>query len=212
MLLVTAALAPSFAAPAAETGEPIRLLALGDSLVAGYGLAMENAFPQQLERALAERGYTVEVINAGVSGDTTAGGLARLDWVLADDPDMVLVSLGANDGLRGIDPAVSRRNLAAILETLQARGLPTLLAGMYAPPNLGREYGEAFNSMYPELAGRYDVPLFPFFLEDVATRPAFNQPDGIHPNAAGVEIIVDNIAPYIVDLIESAGLAEPSQG
>lgn len=195
---------------ASADGDPIRLLALGDSLTAGYGLAEDKAFPAQLERALADLGYDVEVLNAGVSGDTTAGGLARLDWALADDPDLVMVELGANDGLRGIDPASTRENLSAILEVLTAQDYPTLLAGMYAPPNLGREYGDAFNAIYPDLAQAYGVPLYPFFLEGVATDPALNQDDGIHPNADGVRVIVERIAPDIVELIEGSGVAAAS--
>jgi acyl-CoA thioesterase-1 len=191
-------------------GDPIRLMALGDSLTAGYGLADGEAFPARLQQELAGRGYAVTVLNAGVSGDTTAGGLARLDWALADEPDLALVELGANDGLRGIDPAATRENLAGILERLTAEGVPTLLAGMYAPPNLGREYGEAFNAIYPDLAEAYGVPLYPFFLEGVATDPALNQDDGIHPNADGVTAIVERIAPYVVDLIETSGVAAGS--
>ena len=187
--------------------EPIRLLAIGDSLTAGYGLPTDESFPVQLETALRDRGYDITVINAGVSGDTTAGGLARLDWALSDAPDLVLVELGANDGLRGLDPNDTRRNLAAILEALSERGMPTLLAGMYAPPNLGREYGEVFNALYPELAQAYSVPLYPFFLEGVAADTSLNQADGLHPNGAGVMVIVENILPSVIALIESAGLA-----
>jgi acyl-CoA thioesterase-1 len=208
---LAAALALSLPA-AADAADPIRILALGDSLTAGYGLPPEDAFTAQLERALQDRGYDVEVLDAGVSGDTTAGGLARLDWALADDPDMVLVELGANDALRGIDPAEARRNLAAILERLNAEGLPTLLAGMYAPRNYGADYAEAFDAIYPALAEEYDVHLYPFFLEGVATDPDLNQADRIHPNAAGVEVIVDNITPYVVEVIEDAGLAAGSSG
>jgi len=197
---------------AADAADPIRILALGDSLTAGYGLAPEDAFTAQLERALQDRGYDVEVLDAGVSGDTTAGGRARLDWALADDPDMVLVELGANDALRGIDPAEARRNLAAILERLNAEGLPTLLAGMYAPRNYGADYAEAFDAIYPDLAEAYDVHLYPFFLEGAATDPDLNQADGIHPNAAGVEVIVENIVPHVVEVIEEAGLAAGSSG
>ena len=187
--------------------EPIRLLAIGDSLTAGYGLSTDESFPVQLETALRDRGYDITVINAGVSGDTTAGGLARLDWALSDAPDLVLVELGANDGLRGLDPNDTRRNLAAILEALSERGMPTLLAGMYAPPNLGREYGEVFNALYPDLAETYSVPLYPFFLEGVAANTSLNQADGLHPNGAGVMVIVENILPAVITLIESAGLA-----
>jgi len=207
VLLVALPAAAQEGLVASADGDPIRLMALGDSLTAGYGLADAEAFPARLQQALAERGYDVTVLNAGVSGDTTAGGLARLDWALADDPDLALVELGANDGLRGIDPAATRENLAGILEQLVARGVPTLLTGMYAPPNLGREYGEAFDAIYPDLAQTYGVPLYPFFLEGVATDPALNQDDGIHPNAEGVDVIVERIAPYVVDLIEASGVA-----
>lgn len=202
-----AALALTLTALPAAASEPIRLLAIGDSLTAGYGLPADVSFPVQLEAALRARGYPVAVINAGVSGDTTAGGLARLDWALADEPDLVLVELGANDGLRGLDPNETRRNLAAMLERLTERGLPTLLAGMYAPPNLGREYGAVFNALYPELAATYDVPLYPFFLDGVAAEAALNQDDGIHPNAEGVAVIVERIVPMVIALIESADLA-----
>ena len=189
------------------SAESIRLLALGDSLVAGYGLPAAESFPAQLETALRAQGYEVSVINAGVSGDTTAGGLARLDWALADKPDLVLVELGANDGLRGLDPNDTRRNLDEMLKRLTDRGMPTLLAGMYAPPNLGREYGAVFNGLYPDLAEKYQVALYPFFLEGVATIESLNQSDGIHPNSAGVAVIVENMLPSVIALIESAGLA-----
>lgn len=186
----------------AAGAEPLRILALGDSLTAGYGLPAADSFPARLEQALRAQGLAVTVLNAGVSGDTTSGGLARLDWALADRPDAVIVALGANDGLRAVDPALTRANLAAILEKLQARKLPVLLAGMYAPPNLGREYGTAFNAIYPELARQYDALLYPFFLEGVATDPALNQGDGIHPNAEGVAVLVERIAPYVRRLLE----------
>ena len=198
--------APSNAADSA------RILALGDSLTAGYGLVESEGFTEQLERALRDHGYQVEVVNGGVSGDTTRGGLSRLDWALADDPDLVLVELGANDGLRGIDPADTRANLEAILRELSERGIPTLLAGMYAPPNLGPEYGEAFDSIYPELAREFDVPLYPFFLEGVAAVPSLNQADGIHPNAEGVATIVSGIMPHVIDALESAGLTSGQEG
>ena len=193
---------------AAGAADPVRLVALGDSLVAGFGLLPEDGFVPQLEAALRDRGYRVDVIDAGVSGDTTAGGLARLDWVLAENPDMMLVELGANDGLRGIDPDVARANLAAILDRLTEEGLPTLLAGMYAPPNFGPAYVASFNRIYPELAETYGVPLYPFFLDGVATDPALNQGDGIHPNAAGVREIVRRILPAVIDVLEESGLAE----
>ncbi|HSK41202.1 MAG TPA: arylesterase [Arenibaculum sp.] len=200
--LAAAALVP-LAAPSTAHADPVRLLALGDSLTAGYGLAPEDSFPAQLQSALRTAGYDVEVINAGVSGDTTAGGLARLDWSLVDDPDLVLVALGANDGLRGIDPATTRANLDAILERLTGRGLPVLVAGMYAPPNLGRAYGEAFNAIFPDLAEKYGAALYPFFLEGIAMVPDLNQDDGIHPNARGVAVMVDGILPHVEPLVEA---------
>lgn len=199
------------AAPTAAHADALRLLALGDSLTAGYGLADAETFTVQLEAALLAQGYDIQVINGGVSGDTSAGGLARLDWALADQPDLALVELGANDGLRGIDPAETRDNLAQILERLQSEGIPTLLAGMMAPPNLGQEYGATFNAIYPELAEQHDVPLYPFFLDGVATDPALNQDDGIHPNARGVAVIVEQLVPHIVKLIEDAGLQQAAE-
>lgn len=217
VLLAVAAVLPAPSAARAESPEsaartaPIRLLALGDSLVAGFGLPERDGFTAQLQQALRARGLRVEVVNGGVSGDTTAGGLARLDWALADRPDLVLVELGANDALRGTDPAATRANLDAILKTLTQRGIPTLLAGMYAPRNLGRAYGDAFNSIYPDLAVQYGVPLYPFFLEGVALQPALNQEDGLHPNASGVARIVEAITPHVIELIERAGLAARSQ-
>ncbi|GAB4394047.1 MAG: arylesterase [Kiloniellaceae bacterium] len=193
-------------APAAA--EPVRLMAYGDSLTHGYGLPAGETFPEQLEAALQAEGLAVTVINAGNSGDTTAGGLARLDWALADDPQAVILELGANDGLRGLDPQATYDNLDAIMAKLTEEGLPVLLAGMLAPPNLGREYGEAFNTVYPRLAKKYDAPFYPFFLEGVAMEPALNQPDGIHPNAAGVAEIVKRITPHVVRLLEARDLAQ----
>jgi acyl-CoA thioesterase-1 len=205
MLAVLATGAPASA-------ETIRLLAFGDSLTHGYGLPAGETFPEQLEAALQARGLDVTVINAGNSGDTTAGGLARLDWALADDPDAVLLELGANDGLRGLDPAATYENLDAIMAKLKAEGLPVLVAGMLAPPNLGREYGEAFNRVYPRLAEKYDAPFYPFFLDGVAMEPALNQADGIHPNAEGVAEIVARITPHVVRLLEAKSLAGSSAG
>lgn len=189
------------AARAADAGT-IRILAFGDSLVAGYGLPRGAGLPGQLQKALRAKGWPVTVINAGVSGDTTAGGLARLAWSLADKPDIVIVALGANDMLRGVDPADSRANLDEMLQTLKRRGLPVLLAGMYAQRNLGPEYREAFEAIYPQLAEKHDVALMPFLLEDVAMQPALNQADGIHPNAAGVDVIVGNMLPFLTPLLE----------
>lgn len=205
MLLLTIAMAlgSPVAGPHAAAG-PVRILAFGDSLTAGYGLDMADSFPTQLERALRERGHEVEVINAGVSGDTTSGGLARLDWALAEQPDAVILALGANDGLRAIDPAVTRENLDRLLEQLNERGLPVLLAGMLAPPNLGRDYGERFNAIYPELAEQHDALLYPFFLEGVAAEADLNQGDGIHPNPRGVAVMVERMLPLVELLIARA--------
>lgn len=158
----------------------------------------------QLEAALRAKGLKATVINAGVSGDTTAGGKARLGWSLADKPHVAIVALGANDGLRGLDPAGTRANLDAILKQLNAKGIPVLLAGMYAPPNLGPGYGKDFNAIFPDLAKKYDTVYYPFFLDGVAVQPKLNQRDGIHPNADGVAVIVKRIAPYVERLIARA--------
>lgn len=188
--------------PGRVEAEPVTITALGDSLTAGFGLAEEHAFPARLQAALAAVGITARVINAGVSGDTTAGGLARLDWMLADAPDLVIVELGANDGLRGLDPAKTFGNLDAILARLRADNIEAVLTGMFAPPNLGAEYGDAFKNIFPRLAKDHGVVFYPFFLEGVAARPALNQSDGIHPNAAGVDVIVARIIPYVVTALE----------
>jgi len=189
---------------AARAGDRLVVLALGDSLTAGYGLSEGDAFPARLEAALRARGHRVAIVNAGVSGDTTAGGLARLDWALAARPDAAIVALGANDGLRGIDPGASEANLDAILARLAREGLPVLLAGMLAPPNLGREYADAFAALYPRLATKHGVALYPFLLDGVAAEAALNQADGIHPNRQGVAVMVDRILPYVERLIETA--------
>ncbi len=199
VLLAIAALPFVGAAHAADT---FRILALGDSLTAGLGLPREDAFPEKLEMALRAQGIKVEVVNAGVSGDTTAGGLARLDWALADKPQAAIVALGANDGLRALDPERSRANLDAILTKLKAAGVPVLLAGMKAPPNLGPEYGAAFDRVFPELAEKHRVLFYPFLLDGVAARDDLNQGDKIHPNAKGVDVIVENILPLVKRLVE----------
>jgi len=173
--------------------DPIFIVALGDSLTAGYGLAQEDGFVAQLQAKLDTTNVDVVVIDAGVSGDTTAGGLARLDWALAEGADGVIVELGANDALRGIDPATSEANLDAIIDELVDRDIEVLLVGMLAPRNLGNEYAAAFDSMYWDLARKHDVMFYPFFLEGVATDPALNQEDGIHPNKEGVAVIVDSM-------------------
>jgi len=189
--------------------ERVNLLALGDSLVQGYGLPRGESFPEQLEAALREAGHDVAVTNAGSSGDTSETGAARLDWVLRPETDAVIVVLGANDALRGIDPAVTRQNLESILSRLHDRGIPTLLAGMKAPRNLGRDYVRAFDGLYPALAKSYDVVFYPFFLAGVAQKPELNQDDGIHPNARGVARIVSGILPKVETLIARARAADP---
>lgn len=199
--LTSFALALGLTAGAAQAAEPLRLMAFGDSLVHGYGLDPEDVFPQQLEAALRDQGHDVEVINAGNSGDTTAAGLARIDWALADDPDAILVVLGANDGLRGLDPSETRRNLSGLLERLEEEDLPTLFTGMLAPRNLGSDYAAEFDALFPELAEAHDVVFYPFFLEGVVAEPTLNQGDGIHPNAEGVAEIVARILPSVEELL-----------
>ena len=180
----------------------IRLMMLGDSITAGYGLARGDALPARLEAALRARGRAVRVIDAGVSGDTTAGGRARLDWALADNPHAVIVALGGNDGLRALEPRSSRANLAAILDALAAKRLPTMLTGMLAPPNLGAEYGREFAASFSDLAReRPGVVFYPFLLDGVAGDLSLNQPDGIHPNVAGVEELVRRMLPYVESLL-----------
>jgi acyl-CoA thioesterase I len=185
----------------AQRVEMVRIAAFGNSLTAGYGLADAESFPQVLERFLRKRDLPVEVLNFGVSGDTTSGGLARLEWSLADNPDMVILELGANDVLRGIAPARVRANLEAMLRILASRDIPVLLAGMLAPRNLGREYAHDFDAIYPDLAKAYEVELYPFFLDGVAGDPALNLGDGIHPNAAGVAEIVQRIGPMVEEMV-----------
>jgi len=185
------------------TKSAIRILAFGDSLTAGYGLNdISRGFTARLEQKLKEAGYDVKLLNAGISGDTTAGGRSRLDWSLSENPDAVIVELGGNDGLRAIDPEVTYDNLNDILRRLKERDMPVLLAGMLAPPNLGREYGDRFASVYQRLAAEYDVLFYPFFLDGVAGDPSLNQEDRIHPNEKGVDIIVDRIKPLTEKLIK----------
>ena len=189
-------------APAQESR---RLVVLGDSLAAGYGLPSDHAFPARLQTALIAAGHAIEVINAGVSGDTTAGGLARLDWALGNPaPGFAIVELGANDALRGLDPAHAYDNLDRIITRLKSRRIKLLLAGMKAPRNLGRDYASAFDAIYPRLAAKHGVPLYDFFLDGVAADPGLNQRDGIHPNARGVEVIVERILPYVTRLLAGA--------
>ncbi len=181
--------------------DPITIVALGDSLIAGPGLDLLQAFPARLEAALKARGHDVRVINAGVSGDTSAAGLARLDWSVGPEAQAVIVEFGANDALRGFDPAVTEQVLDTIVARLQERKLPVLLAGMLSPRNLGRDYGEAFARIYPAIAERRGVLLYPFFLDGVAADPRLNLSDGMHPNPAGVDVIVERILPSVEALI-----------
>jgi acyl-CoA thioesterase-1 len=184
----------------AQTAAP-KILALGDSLTAGYGLAPDQTFPARLEAKLKADGVPVRIVNAGVSGDTTAGGRARLGWALAEKPDYAIVSLGANDALRGLDPAMARANLDAILAELGAKKVPVLLLGMLAPPNFGKDYADAFNGIYAALAEKHGARLYPFFLDGVAMQRDLNQADGIHPNARGVDVLVEKIAPAVKKLL-----------
>jgi acyl-CoA thioesterase-1 len=181
----------------ATAAKPIKMVVLGDSLSAGLGLAGTAAFPTRLQKALDSKGIKIDMINAGVSGDTTSGGRDRLDWSVPEGTDAVILELGANDALRGTDPKVTRAALSDILTRLKARKIAVLLCGMLAPPNYGDDYAARFNAIYPELAKSFDVPLYPFFLEGVAADAKLNQPDGIHPTAEGVDLIVKNILPTV---------------
>ena len=189
------------AAPA--RAKPIRLVAFGDSLMAGYQLPDAAGFAPRLQAALQAQGHDVTVVDAGVSGDTSADGLARLDWTLGGGADAVILELGANDMLRGLDPKIPADNLAKMLASLQAKRIPVLLAGMRAAPSLGQPYERDFNAIYPMLATRYDVPLYPFFLQGILGDSAQHLPDGLHPNAKGVDTIVANIVPAVDALLAS---------
>ena len=180
----------------------IRVLALGDSLTAGYNLPQDAAFPVRLEKALRATGRPVEIINAGVSGDTSADGKARMEWLMRDRYDAAIVELGANDGMRGVDPERTYGNLNAILAHLESQGIPVLLAGMLAPPNYGAEYGAAFKDVYRRLVQKHDVVFYEFFLDGVAADPLMNQGDGIHPTSDGVDVIVKRILPYTETLLD----------
>jgi acyl-CoA thioesterase-1 len=183
--------------PDVKNVKPIKLAVLGDSLTAGYGLPASAAFPVRLQKELRDKGIAVDIINAGVSGDTATGGRDRLDWSIPDGTEAVIVELGANDALRGVDPATTRAALEEILKRLKARNIAVMLCGMYAPPNLGADYGAKFNGIYPELAKSYGVPLYPFFLDGVAGDGKLTQPDGMHPTAAGVDVVVQRILPTV---------------
>jgi acyl-CoA thioesterase-1 len=197
MVVTTAAVAQT-----PSTG-PVKLVVLGDSLSAGLGLPAADAFPAQLEKALKDKGLNVAIDNAGVSGDTTSGGLDRLDWSVPEGTQGVILELGANDALRGTDPKVTRVALDAIVTRLKARHVAVLVCGMLAPPNYGADYAAQFNAIYPELAKKYDVPLYPFFLDGVAADVKLNQADGMHPTAAGVAVIVQKILPMVESFVRS---------
>lgn len=204
LLVLLLGVSPLHAQTANAQSAPIKIAVLGDSLAAGYGIRPEQAFPVRLEAALKKQGRNVTVLNQGVSGDTTAGGLDRLDWMLADKPDIVLVELGGNDALRGIDPATTEKNLAAIVEKLQAAHVTVWLAGMMAPRNLGSDYVKAFDGLYKRIADKYKVPLYPFILDGVAQDPTLNQADGLHPNPKGAEIVADRLLPFVTKNLDDA--------
>lgn len=201
--VICAALALVFVAAVTPARAELRLLALGDSLTAGYNLPPDASFPAQLEKALRAKGHTVKVINAGVSGDTTSGALTRLDWALADRPSHALVALGANDMLRGLSPEAAQQNIERIVARLQQAGVKVMLAGMRAAPNLGPEYGRRFDGIYPAVAAARQVPLYPFFLDGVAAERRLNLDDGMHPNREGVNVMVSRILPHIERFIGS---------
>jgi acyl-CoA thioesterase-1 len=190
-LLLVIAAAPAGAA------QPCRIAVLGDSLTAGQGVPLEQAFPAVLEQALRQAGHACAVIDAGVSGDTSAGGAARIGWVLADAPSHLIVEIGANDGLRALPTEALKQNLEAIVNAAKAQGVPVLLAGMLAPPNLGSAYTDAYKAVFERVAKRYDLPFYPFFLDGAVGVTGMMQPDGIHPNAAGVAEIVRRIVPLV---------------
>jgi acyl-CoA thioesterase-1 len=189
------------AIPAQAADGPIRIVALGDSLSAGFGLAIKDAFPAKLEQALKAKGLDVIIEDAGASGDTASGGLARVDWSVPDGTDAVILEFGANDALRGIDPNITRAALDNILQRLQTRGIAVLLCGMRAPRNLGPDYARAFDSIFPELAAKYDAVYYSFFLEGAALDQKFTLNDRLHPNAAGVAVIVSGILPKAEELV-----------
>jgi acyl-CoA thioesterase-1 len=198
--LMTAQTVSAQTPPAVGT-RPIKMVVLGDSLSAGLGLSASAAFPERLQKALKAKGIDVDMTNAGVSGDTSSGGRDRLDWSVPDSTDVVILELGANDALRGLDPKVTREALSDILTRLKARKIAVLLCGMVAPPNYGSDYAARFNAIYPDLAASFGVPLYPFFLEGVAADAKLNQADGMHPTPEGVDVIVKNILPSVEALV-----------
>ncbi|MFZ1096176.1 MAG: arylesterase [Xanthobacteraceae bacterium] len=209
LLVVLIGCVPAKAQLPAIADSPVRIVALGDSLTAGLGLPVNASFPAKLETALRQRGVAVEITNAGVSGDTASGGLARLDWSVPQGTDAVIVELGANDMLRGMDPKITRAAFAEIVRRLRERHIAVLLAGMRVAPNLGAEYAHQFESIYSDLAAKDGVLLYPFFLDGVAGDPTLNQPDGIHPTAAGVEEIVTRMLPQVEELVSRVRMKRP---
>ncbi|MBO6718828.1 MAG: arylesterase [Rhizobiaceae bacterium] len=205
-LVFVFAASTAFSPPA--SAEPTRIVAFGDSLMAGYQLAPGESFPEKLEAALRANGHDVVITNASQSGDTSTGGLARLDWSVSDGTDLVILELGANDMLRGISPDITRANLDEMITRLQARDIDVLLAGMLAAPNLGPDYAAAFNPIYPELARKHDIPVYPFLLDGVATQSALLLEDGMHPNAEGVDRIVEGILPLVEQQLGRAFTAD----
>jgi len=199
-LVILASLAV-FATAAIARGEPYKIVGFGDSLMAGYGLDAGQGFPEKLQKALRDKGHDVVIANAGVSGDTTSGGLSRLDWSVPDGTQLVILELGANDMLRGIGPDVTEKNLDAMISRLKERKIAVLIAGMRAAPNLGPDYQKAFDAIYPRLAEKYGVPLYPFFLDGVAANPAYQLEDGMHPNAEGVDRMVERVLPVVEKLL-----------
>lgn len=189
----------------ADAIAPVRILAFGDSLTAGLGLAEADTLPTRLADALTKMGRPATVINGGVSGDTSADGLARIDWALADKPQIMILALGANDMLRGLDPSTTRANLEGIIAKAEAAGVETILAGMLAPPNLGTTYKSAFDAIYPGLAKAHNLILMPFLLQDVAQNSDLNQADGLHPNGKGVAVMVRNLLPYVTEAMDKLG-------
>jgi acyl-CoA thioesterase-1 len=204
ILAAMALLAVSFGTKA----EPYRIVGFGDSLMAGYGLDAGQSFPEKLEKALRDRGHDVVIANAGVSGDTTSGGLSRLDWSVPDGTELVILELGANDMLRAVSPQITEDNLDSMIERLKKRDIKVLLAGMRAAPNLGPDYQQAFDAIYPRLAEKHGVAFYPFFLDGVVADPAFLLEDGMHPNAAGVDRMVERALPVVEELLAS----EPVEG
>jgi len=209
-MAVAAILIGATTAALAQTPAPVKIVALGDSLTAGYGLLDKDGFVPQLQAALTAKGLAVDIQNAGVSGDTASDGLARLDWSVAQGTDAVILELGANDMLRGINPEVTRQALDAIVNRLTARHVAVLICGMRAAPNLGPEYGQAFERIYPELAAKYEALLYPFFLDGVAAVPGMTQHDGLHPTAAGVGVIVRRILPKVEEVVAGVRARHPS--